>query len=222
MGIKKVKYDSVRNKMRPGDVIAFSGNGEIAQIIKLATRSQVSHAAVILQTKLLIADQPQGGYFNQIIESTLINGFYGVSINRLSDRLVDFDGEIWWLPLSNEVRAKMNGQTFYDFLLHQEKKPFDTLDGIKSSIDIFDKIPLLSRLTRNNEDFASFFCSELVAAGLEASGAIPRINASEVTPIDLCMFSIYQENYYQIKGDVKKTINGYNSINVADWGINNP
>lgn len=222
MGLKKVKYASVRDKMQPGDVIAFSGNGEIAQIIKLATRSQITHAAVILQTKLLIEDQPQAGYFNQIIESTLINGFYGVSINRLSDRLVDFDGEIWWLPLSNEVRGKMNLQAFYDFLLHQEKKPFDTLHGIRSGIDIFDKNPVLGRLTRNDESFAAFFCSELVAAGLETSGAIPQINASEVTPIDLCMFSIYQENYYQIKGDAKKTINGYNSISAAEWGINNP
>jgi hypothetical protein len=44
-------------------------------------------------------------------------------------------------------------------------------------------------------------CSELVAGPLEACGAITHLNASEATPIDLCTFPMYQQDYCQLKGD---------------------
>jgi hypothetical protein len=203
--------------MRPGDVIAFSGKGNMSEIIKWATRSGVSHVGVIMQSKLLLADEPQKGFFNQIIESTSLNGFSGVSISRLSDRLATYDGEIWWLPLSDKTRKSMNPQAFYDFLLHQEHKPYDMPQAVKSGLDRLDDTAVLGRLTHNVEDFAKFFCSELVAAALEASKAVPRLNASEVTPIDLCMFSIYQTDYVQMKGK-PKPIRGHNSLSPANWG----
>ncbi len=221
MGWKQANYEEVRDNMQPGDVIAFSGKGDFSEIIKWATKSGVSHVGVILQAKLLVDNQPQAGYFNQIIESTSLNGFSGVTISRLSDRFVNYDGEIWWLPLSKTVREKMDLKKFYDFLLHQEHKPYDMHQAVFAGLDVFDKIPFAEKLSRNIEDFSRFFCSELVAAGLEESGGIPRVNASEVTPVDLCMFSIYQEDYYQIKGDAK-TIKGYNSVTIADWGTDNP
>lgn len=102
MGIQFAEYNTIRNQMRAGDVIAFSGKGDVSEIIKWATKSDVSHVGVILQSKLLIDEKPQAGYFNQVIESTSLNGFSGVSISRLSDRLVNYDGEIWWLPLDDE------------------------------------------------------------------------------------------------------------------------
>lgn len=221
MGWKQAEYIEVRDKMQPGDVIAFAGKGDLSEIVKWATKSSVSHVGVILQTKLLIRNQPQDGYMNQIVESAIFNGFSGVTINRLSDRFANYDGEIWWLPLSNAVRQKMNVKKFYDFLLHQEHKPYDVPQSIRAVLDVFDKTPFLEHLTRNVEDFSRFFCSELVAAGLEESGGIPRINASEVTPADLCMFALYQADYYQLKGDAR-TIKGYNSVAVAEWGTDNP
>lgn len=221
MGWNQADYEDVRDRMRPGDVIAFSGKGDLSEIIKWATCSAVSHVGVILQSKLLIDDRPQDGYFNQIIESTSLNGFSGVTISRLSDRFVNYDGEIWWLPLSEAVRARMDLKIFYDYLLHQEHKPYDLPQALRAGLDIFDTTPYLEHLTRNTEDFAKFFCSELVAAALEECGAIPRLNASEVTPADLCMFSIYQTDYYQLNGDAK-TIKGHNTVAVADWGADNP
>lgn len=214
---KTAKYADIRDNMQPGDIIAFSGKGHFSEIIKWATRSTVSHVGIILQSKLLIGDTPQKGFFNQIIESTSLNGFSGVAISRLSDRLDTYDGEIWWLPLKKEVRAKMDFQKFYSFLLHQERKEYDMPQAVKSALDATDKIPLLGKTTYNVEDFSRFFCSELAAAGLEAGGAIKKLNASEVTPVDLCMFSVYDTSYYQIKGK-KKIIKGHNSLNPEGWG----
>lgn len=221
MGIQFAEYEEVRNKMQAGDVIAFSGKGDFSEIIKWATKSEVSHVGVILQSKLLIDDQPQAGYFNQVIESTSLNGFSGVSISRLRDRLINYDGQIWWLPLGDEVRNKMNLTAFFNFLLNQEHKLYDLPQAIKAGFDLLDKIPMLEKFTRNTEDFSRFFCSELVAASLEESGAIPRINSSEVTPIDLCMFTIYQKEYYQIYG-LPKEIRGFNTIPTAAWAADNP
>jgi hypothetical protein len=217
MAWKSILYQEARPKMKAGDVVAFSGKGDFSQIIKWATRAPVSHVGVILQSQLVIDSDPQSGIFNQIIESTSLNGFSGVSISRLSDRLDTYAGEIWWLPLGMNVWESMDKRKFYDFLIHQERKEYDMPQAVKSALDAIDKVPMVGKATHNSEDFARFFCSELVAAGLEAAGAISHINASEVTPIDLCSFSLFDADYYQLKGN-RKEIRGYNVIDPNGWG----
>lgn len=75
----------------------------------------------------------------------------------------------------------------------------------------------LSRQIENEEDLENFFCSELAAAGLEAAGVLNAINAAEVTPIDLCRFNIYQDRYFQFKGEELTRIRGFNSTNPSRW-----
>ncbi len=216
MGLQKRTYQKVRKLMRPGDVIAFGGKSHFSEVIKWATGSGVSHVGIILQSKLVIEDKIQDGYFNQIIESASLNGFSGVIISRLSDRLDTYEGEIWWLPLSETVRKKLNFAKFYNFLLHQDRKKYDLPQAAKSAIDVMENVPLIGKATLNEEDFSRFFCSELVAAGLEAGGVLPKINASEITPIELCKMAIYNDDYYQIKGRNKK-IKGYNKLDPKVW-----
>ena len=217
MAVKPILYEEARKQMKAGDVIAFSGKGDFSEIIKWATRSNISHVGVILQSKLLIGNEAQDGIFNQIIESTTLNGFSGVTISRLSDRLDTYDGEIWWLPIKKDIDEKMDKKKFYDFLIHQQRKEYDMPQAVKSALDALDRVPILGRATHNQEDFSRFFCSELVAAALEVAGAIKNINASEVTPIDMCTFALYEDDYYQLKGDHKE-IRGYNSTNPTGWG----
>jgi hypothetical protein len=217
MGWKSILYQEARPQMKAGDVIAFSGKGDFSEIIKWATRAPVSHVGVILQSQLLIDGDPQSGMLNQIIESTSLNGFSGVTISRLSDRLDTYDGEVWWLPLRKDIQAAMDKKKYYDFLIHQVRKSYDMPQALKSALDAMDKLPVLGNATHNLEDFSRFFCSELVAAGLEAAGAIAHINASEVTPIDLCTFSLFEADYFQLKGN-RKEIRGHSTINPVGWG----
>lgn len=217
MGWNSALYKDARSQMKAGDVIAFSGKGNFSEIIKWATRASVSHVGVILQSNLLIAGESQPGMFNQIIESTSLNGFSGVSISRLSDRLDTYEGEIWWLPLKKPIWEEMDKTKFYNFLIHQERKEYDMPQAVKSALDALDNIPVLGRATKNIEDFSRFFCSELVAAGLESAGAIDHVNASEVTPIDLCSFALFEPDYYQLKGN-RKEIRGYNALDPNGWG----
>jgi len=218
MSWQKANYTQIRSKMKPGDVIAFGGKGHFSEIIKWATRASVSHVGVIMQSRMILNGNVQPGFFNQIIESTSLKGFSGVSISRLSDRINHYEGEIWWLPLSDTAQASLDAKKFFDFCLHQKGKPYDTPQAVKSALDAFDKAPLIGGMTYNVEDFSKFFCSELVTAALKKGGVIKKINASEVTPIDLCMFRLYQGNYTQLKG-AKKTIQGFNTQNPEGFGM---
>jgi len=58
-----------------------------------------------------------------------------------------------------------------------------------------------------------------VAAGLKKAGLVTDINASEVTPIDLCRWSIYEDTYYQLKGDPTKDISRFNTLDPALWRV---
>lgn len=220
MRVEQKFYDEARNDMKPGDVIAFGGKGHFSEIIKFSTFSDVSHVGVILQTK--VVEDNTGRFFNQIIESTSLNGFNGVNISRFSDRLATYEGELWWLPLRDEVRNRMDTKKFYEFLFNQAKlrKPYDMPQAIKSALDAMDQLPFGAHGPGyNKEDFSKFFCSELVAAGLEAGNAIDTVNASEVTPIDLCRWNIYKDTYYQLKGDKNKKISRYNTASPTDWNV---
>jgi len=195
----------------------------------MATFSPVSHVGVILQTQIKGTD---GRYFNQIIESTSLDGFNGVNISRLSDRLNTYDGSVWWLPLSQVTRDRLDEAKFYDYLFNHAKNrtPYDMPQAILSALDALDGLP--GHLTHNKEDFSKMFCSELVASGLEESGAIDSVNCSEVTPIDLCRWNIYKDDYFQIC-DTKnhmiqphqslgkyfniKTIPRFSTCNPVDW-----
>ena len=81
-----------------------------------------------------------------------------------------------------------------------------------------DNLPIIGSATHNIEDFSAFFCSELVAGALEAGGVIRKVNASEVTPIDLARFTLYSDDYYQLKG-ANKNLNGHNTISPERFGI---
>ena len=190
--MKRISYKVARGSMLPGDVIAFGGKGFVSSIIKDITKCNVSHVGIILQTDVPTID---GIRINQIIESTSLgNGFAGVQINRMSVHAKSYDGEVWWLPLSSEARCKLNQAKFFSFLLDQVGKKYDAPQAIGSALDV---------IPDNREDFDKLFCSELDAAALEHSGVIPAVNASEMTPADVCRLNIYDEPY-QMRGELKE------------------
>lgn len=209
-------YSRIRKQMQPGDIIAFGGNSLFSKWAKLTTRSVVTHVAVVVRTQML--GEQQGRFFNQVIEATSYNGKSGVMVNRLSDRVSTYDGDIWWLPLGKTQRQRFetNQAAFFDFLFQQEHKNYDIWQLFGCAVDATDGIPFLGKLSSNSEEFSSWFCSELVAEALEKGKIIQPVNASEVTPIDICRLNIYQPNYTQFCGD-KKPITGFNSLSSSLW-----
>lgn len=216
MAFKQAIYLDVRKQMQPGDVIAYSGKAGVSNLIKMVLRAGVSHTSVVVQSKLVdnVRD-PMAGFLNQVMEATA----HGVQFARLSDHIKQYDGEIWWLPLHPSLRAQLDLQAFYNFLLHQEHKPYDYAQAVASGVDFADD--RFGGLTKTGQDLARFFCSELVAAALVAARAVPHLNASEVTPIDVCRFKIFADDYYQIKkneGEDAKPIKGWNTLDPTGWG----
>jgi len=195
--------------MKAGDVIAFGGDSLLSGIIKGITRSGVSHLAVVMKKSKSDGE----GDLVSLVESTGIDDFTGVQVTRLSKRM-EYHGEIWYMPLRQSLYDKFDDNDFREFLFEQVGKPFDVGQGFNAAADALDQLP--GGLGYNKEDFSKFFCSELVAAALEASGVVGPINASEVTPIDLCRWDIFEEDYFQIKGEAKP-VTRRNTGNPADW-----
>ncbi|MFC2046029.1 hypothetical protein ACFLTC_00715 [Chloroflexota bacterium] len=220
----RARYDDVRPEIKPGDVIAFGGKGGFTGVIKWATVGAVSHVAVVLPPDpRSSATTPEGPSREgvpdvRIIESlSSMDKFPGVGIHSLAERIEIHEGEVWWLRLDERTRQKLDSGRFHDFLRQQVGTPYDSLQALRSAPDLAEDVPIIRLLTRNVEDFSKFFCSELVAAGLEAGRAIGSINCSEVTPMDLCGFAIYRDTYYQFKGD-RKLIDGFNTYDPEGWG----
>jgi hypothetical protein len=220
----RAEFDDVQHEIQPGDVIAFGGHGGFADVIKWATLGAVNHVAVVLSSEPPVdgtspeEDSQPHMRSIRIVESTSARDeSAGVSVRDLGERLDEPGGELWWLPLHERTRQKLDLAKFQAFLLQQVGKGYDSAQALKSALDDFEDAPLFGRMTHSVEDFSRFFCSELVAAGLEAGGAIENVNCSEVTPMDLCTFSIYGDRYYQLKGR-RKLIDGYNRVNPEGFG----
>jgi len=201
----QTSYKTYRPMMHTGGTIAFGGKKLTDRIIKKKTGSSVSH------TSSLVRAAYPGGYLNLLIEARPS----GVEVNRLSNRLATFEGEVWWLPLDPKLRRdKFDEGKFVDWLFWQVGKPYDYKEAIKSAIDRWDEGRGWSY---NHEDFLRFFCSKLSAAACEISGLSGPVNASEVTPIDYCRWRIYGSNYFLLQGDPAIKIEGFNTLPPSDW-----
>lgn len=188
-------YPAVRDFMRPFDLLAFGGKGRFSNLIKWGTHSAVSHVALILETKVAYDDQAQDGKVVMIIESTTLSADKksGVQIRRLSEVLANYSGEVWWLPLANDVRARLDLKAAGDFALCQWHKPYDMVQAI------FSALPF-----KQPESYAKLFCSELAAGTYKAGGIIERgVNPAEISPIELCKIPLFASTYWQIKGKLK-------------------
>jgi len=198
----RLSYNNLFNKIETGDVLAYSGRGTFSTIIKTITRSAVSHVSIITANKKDL---------NIFTIAEAIGK--GVTQNSLWYDINLYKGEIWWLPLSRRSKKILNKKKLQEFIESMIGKKYDMEQAIKSVFDFHGKLG-----DQNKEDFKALFCSELVAGAEKAGGVLKTVNASEVTPIDLCRFNIFQKNYFQIKGKAR-AIRGFNSVSPLNWGF---
>lgn len=207
------EYEEVRNEMRTGDVIVFGGRSVISRMTMRLTKSNVSHAAVVVQTRLRDSTGPN--FDNLIVESTKRGGYYGVIVSPASEVIKRYQGDVWWLPLQLKPEFRNNIE-LTNFLYRDPKDTenraaFDFLGGVYALFDQFDHMTnWLKNLTHSPEALNKFFCSELVAHGLERAEILRVDNASEVSPIDLCRLHLYKSVYYQLKGETQEIV-GFNT-----------
>lgn len=205
--LNQEQYAAVRRHMRTGDIVAFSGRARISRLVQLATCSNISHIGIVSHARV----SHLGRLTVEIMESVKQDEcpetgqiITGVTRTRLSTKIKYYDGEVYWLPLSTPIRAKLDLTAAVTFLMSVLGRPYDIPQAIQSALDLLD---WAERVTYAAEDYSSIFCSELAAGALKAGRVLPAsTNPSEMTPIDVIRLPIYHPDYYQIKGAKQKQI----------------
>ncbi len=215
MSMKQVLLSDVAEQMRPGDIIAFSGKTRFSRLIRLATRSIVSHVGIIHAAGRSV-DLIESVTFEQ--DCITGEDIDGVWLNHIKKRVDNYAGMIWWLPLNEAARFRLNQKKMIDFLKTTYGKSYDMPQAIKAVVDLIEENPFFDLSTYNHEDFDAFFCSELATAALRAGEVIDQINPSEVTPVNLCSFNIFSDDYYQLRGR-RKELDEFNTLDPEGFGI---
>lgn len=247
MPVKREKYEEIKACMRPGDVIAFSSNGLFSTVIKLVTSSHVSHVGIVVPSECLegadsndivIAEATENGVEFRSLDSRVrdsdvemlwwlkLTPDHRCRLEQNSDAFCKFLKTHKGRPY-DVSQALQLGITCFEPVLESIHKSLDK--GLRDSVQLVSMIRNLlnrdeppdvegsSSLPNTEEDAEIFFCSELVAGALEAGGVIIGIEPSKVTPIDMCRFNLYEEEYIQFKGEERTRIRGFNSANPSRW-----
>jgi hypothetical protein len=205
-----------------GDVLAFHGLTRVDEFIQGATKSAISHVAILMRAQI-------GGPL-LVLEATGL----GVTVTPLEESLQKYDQEhhtCFYLPLKAEMRAQIvpgslaayynsNALDKYNYDGVVEAGIYD-LDHplFQSFFHVFHGRTLRSRLVRawyrligrlahlwakvieREPSTRRLFCSQLVTESLQAIkvlGATPK--ARLVVPVEVCWFDIYGAAY-QLNGD---------------------
>ncbi len=174
------KYSEIRDELKTGDIVLFSGKGGISAGIKWGTLSRWSHVGMILSL-----DEYD---FVTIWESTTLSNISdldyqkprkGVQLVPLSSRVNKYKGDIAIRQLGD---VEFNSDNVKDLMqLRREvtgrEYEKDTLELIKAAYD--------GPFGHNEEDLSSLFCSELVAEAYQRLGLLDEEKPSnEYTPAD--------------------------------------
>ncbi|NQY09384.1 MAG: hypothetical protein HRT71_07695 [Flavobacteriales bacterium] len=164
----------------------------------MVTGSEVSHVATVL-----IDDDGRIRFFESSI-GDMYPEHEGVHLQKISNILPFYNGNVWILPLSDEFRATLDIDKLKKYLYAQLGKEYDYDGLLKSGVDFLENIGIA--VTRKDTD--KFFCSELVmAAMMEAGDSIPQnVNPAEVTPKDIIQLKIFKKPYYMVKAANYKAI----------------
>lgn len=211
---KVVNYDNIRHTVRVGDMILFAGAYAESRMIRFFSGGNASHVGVVVNTYY---DKDINNHIVEVLEASHDEHFpdlNGVVLNKLSDRLPFYKGDMWILPIRDDFRERLDFKKFESFLMGEIGKEYDMETRWKSAIDFLDNLGL----SHNEENLQQYFCSELVAAGYKEAGGLPHINPSEISPSDVYQWDIFNDEFYQIKCyDYKaKPLSNYNGIKIRE------
>ena len=160
---KKENLDlSIIDTLNTGDIILFSGDTIISDIVKFATNSKWSHVGIVVKDPDFLINKP--GTINGIYllesdspsQKDLDSGKYkiGVQISDLKEKIASYDGEVWIRRLNTKLEKekihsviKIVYNTLYnkpydwypvnllDAVLENETKLGDLLDSDPRHID---------------------------------------------------------------------------------------
>lgn len=179
-----MKYKDMRDRLKTGDIILFSGKGAISDGIKFFTLSKWSHVGMIYRFDNPL--DPKSSMF--CWESTTLSDIKdadtgkltkGVQRVELSERLERCFSKGY------EISVRLLSETLTDDMILALNNFRHEVSGRPYEKD---KIELLKAayegvLGDNKEDLSSLFCSELVAEAYQKMGLLTeRVPSNEYTP----------------------------------------
>lgn len=201
MALQQATYEEIKEQIKPGDIIAFSGKKRFERLVRLTTRSIISHVGIVCRNGKTV-DVVESAGLKQSHEGGGESG--GVQCRQLAKRVEGYEGLIWWLPLSEASRSSFDLEKFAQFLKDADGRQYIIPHSIRATLSFIDDNPFFDLATYSQRDFSEFFCSELAAAALQAAGVIQQLNLSEVTPANLCALNLFADDYFQIWGRRKE------------------
>jgi hypothetical protein len=190
-------YPEIRHLVRPGDLIAFGGRGLVSDVIRWTTRSPVSHVGIVVGCPpLLLPDLPEEIHYG-VMEARN----EGVVMARLSERVLEYDGRVWWLPLSEAVRAKLDLKAFHAEAQEMLGKRYDFVQAVGSVMPgwLWHALEGARKFVFRVDDDRRMFCSEVAAAVLRAGGYATHEVPARITPAEIVAAELWGEAT-QLKG----------------------
>ena len=176
-----MKYTTLRDKIKTGDIVLFSGKGGISTGIKWATSSKWSHVGMIYcipeHNLVLLWESTTLSNIEDIDEKRAKKG---VQLVPFSERLLKYNGEFAVRMLSKDLDSTQL-QKLVEFRTEVRGRDYEKseIELVKSAYD--------GPFGKNQEDLSSLFCSELVAEAYQRMGLLPEAKvkpSNEYTPSD--------------------------------------
>jgi len=189
-----VNYDDIRDELNTGDIVLFSGKGGFSDLIKFFSDSKWSHVGMVVKSEeldmILLWESTGLSDLNDIEDGVAKQGVQTVA---LSARIEDYNGNISVRKFLGDVSPGMHSA------LRAFRKESKNKDYEKSRWELANSLLDFAWLKENEEDFSSFFCSELVAEALEKMGIMNGdLAANEFIPKDF--FKDGRFEHYLIPG----------------------
>jgi hypothetical protein len=214
-----MNYLDIRNEIKEGDVIVFSDDSLVGNLIKLFSSSIYTHVGIVIKADLGVGM----GDRLMIVESSFsipIPNYQmppdaitrkirsGVQMHWLSRKIEEclLNGEKLWLLTLKEALTEDQLFTLKEWLNKQHllEIKYDFSQPLGAALDMLDKLGLENRI-----HLGSLFCSELVATALYKVGLFDG-NPSEQTPADIVKMKCFSELIPITKeAQAKSTLTGF-------------
>ena len=156
--------------IKPGDVIAFSGNGLVGKAIRRGTRSPYSHVGIVLDCLDGRYRLAESSFFNALPDFQQQPAIKGVQLHWLEDWLSAYrqDGAAFWVPLKQAIACPQL-PIFQKTLLqqHDRQAPFSYRKMLTAWLKQYHfSLPLA-------KDQTHVYCAEMVAIALQNAQILP-------------------------------------------------
>lgn len=172
---------NIKHEVQPGDIIGFSGDGLISDVINIATyglpRWGISHVGIM-------GEASDGRLL--LFESTTLDGFpceiagkpfNGAQAHTLETIVEAYRGKVWRYSLYRKLYENERHR-LTEFLMRTIGTPYDEMGAFRSGGEGLSWIESLFR----EQDLTRIFCSEWCCAAHTAIGIFQTDNVSRWNP----------------------------------------